>query len=428
MDKTVPIMTTQEEAAQAASPSRIGDIENGGDVVPLPGPLADVRVLDFSRVVAGPLCGLYFAELGADVVKIEAPGGDENRRWEPALDGTSAGFICMNRGKRGMTLNLKSDSGQAVLRKLVAAADVVIESYLPADAEVLGMSHRALAAMNPNIIHVSVTAYGSRGPMRNHPGYDLLLQAFTGIMQMTGEADGPPNRAGVSVVDLATGMLAFGAAVTALYARSAGRAKGEHVQVSLLHSGLALMSTHVANLAIGGAEPRRQGSGLWSLVPYQAFQASDGWLLIGVTNDAAWKRFCSAVGLHDLGANPDYASARGRIEHRDEIVTAIQAVVRARTVEQVIAVLEPARVPVSPINAVRDVLRNEQVQAIGALVPLAGSQESPVELVGRPFTFASPYEEAARPAPGLGQNTPEILSELGLTDREISELGNHGAF
>jgi crotonobetainyl-CoA:carnitine CoA-transferase CaiB-like acyl-CoA transferase len=394
----------------------------------IPGPLTGVRVLDFSRVVAGPLCGLYFADLGADVVKIEAPGGDENRRWEPALDGTSAGFVCLNRGKRGMTLNLKSDAGQRVLRTLVAGADVVIDSYLPADAEKLGMSHAALLEMNPRLVHVSVSAYGLSGPMQNHPGYDLLLQAFTGIMHITGEADGPPNRAGVSVVDLATGMLAFGAAMTALYARATGRASGEHVQASLLQSGLALMSTHIANLAISGAEPRRQGSGLWSLVPYQAFEAADGWVLIGVTNDAAWLRFCDATALHALAANEDYGTARGRISHREEIVTAIRAFVRARTVDEVIRLLEPARVPVSRVNTVRDVLENEQVRAIGALISLPAPDGGRVELTGRPVTFASPYEQAASLAPRLGEHTEAVLREFGLTDQQVKELAVDDAF
>jgi len=393
----------------------------------IPGPLTGVRVLDFSRVLAGPICGLFFADLGADVVKIEAPGGDENRRWEPSMDGTSAGFVYMNRGKRGMTLNLKSEDGQRILRRLVADADVVVESYLPADAENLGLSHEALLEMNPRIVHVSVSAYGSQGPMRNHPGYDLLLQAFTGIMQITGEADGPPNRAGVSVVDLSTGMLAFGYALGALYARATGRADGEHVQASLLQSGLTLMSTHVANLVIGGAEPRRQGSGLWSLVPYQAFQASDGWVLIGVTNDAAWQRFCTAMALDDLGADDSHTTARGRIAHRDTIVGRIQDLVAGLSVDEVVKALEPARVPVSRVNTVRDVIEHEQVRAIGAMVPLPGAPDPSVRVVGRPVTYASPYAPLDQPAPRLGQHSAEILAEVGYTPEEIDAFRAGGA-
>lgn len=203
-------------------------------------------------------------------------------------------------------------------------------------------------------------------------------------MQITGEVDGPPNRAGVSVVDLSTGMLAFGAAVTALYARATGARRGEHVQSSLLQSGLALMSTHVANLAIGGAEPRRQGSGLWSLVPYQAFKASDGWVLVGVTNDAAWQRFCAATDLRGLAENPAYATARGRIDHRDEIVSAIQAFLSGHAVEEVVAILEPARVPVSPVNTVREVLEHEQTRAIDAMVPVWGAKAGGSSLLVTP--------------------------------------------
>ncbi|WP_063713158.1 CaiB/BaiF CoA transferase family protein [Nocardia jiangxiensis] len=391
------------------------------------GPLSGVKVLDFSRVVAGPLCGLYLADLGADVIKIEAPGGDENRRWEPSFDGSSAGFVYMNRGKRGMTLNLKSPAGQNILADLVAAADVVIDSYLPSDAEVLGLTHDALVAMNPEIVHVSVTAYGGQGPMRNNPGYDLLLQAFSGIMQTTGEADGPPLRAGASVVDISTGMLAFGYTLSALYARATGRATGEHVQVSLLQSGMALVSTHIANLAIGGAEPKRQGSGLWSLVPYQAFEAADGWILIGVTNDDAWVRFCAAMELTDLAANEEYAHARGRIEHRAEVVSRIQEVVANSTIAELIKVLEPARIPVSPINTIREVVQHEQVLASGIMVPLGGAEDRDIQVVGRPVRFANPYDQPSVPAPRLGEHTTEILADLGYSADKISELVDQGA-
>jgi len=434
MDRPIPHNETwgavvTHSASAEANAGEHARPDTGLEIRRAAGPLAGVKVLDFSRVVAGPLCGLYFADLGADVVKIEAPGGDENRRWEPALAGTSAGFVYLNRGKRGMTLNLKSEGGQDVLRRLVASVDVVIDSYLPADAEVLGMSYAKLKEMNPHLIHVSISAYGSRGPMRDHPGYDLLLQAFTGIMQMTGEPDGPPNRAGASVVDLSTGMIAFGHAMSALYARAVGQGGGEHVQASLLQSGLALMSTHVANLAIGGAEPKRQGSGLWNLVPYQAFKATDGWVLIGVTNDAAWKRFCGALRLGQLADNPTFDTSLGRITNRDEIVSTIQALVGRQTVAEVVEALEPARVPVSRINTLRDLLETEQVQAIGALSPVPG-MEGPTapRIVGRPVHFETPYEELVRPAPTLGQHNAEVLNELGFTPEEVQQLVARGAF
>lgn len=213
----------------------------------------------------------------------------------------------------------------------------------------------------------------------------------------------------------------------ALYARAVGRAGGEHVQASLLQSGLALMSTHVANLAIGGVEPKRQGSGLWSLVPYQAFKASDGWVLIGVTNDGAWQRFCGALGLAELAANPGYQTARGRIAHRDEIVARIEQLVAERTVDELIKALEPARVPVSPVNTVRDVVEHEQVRAIGAMAPLPGAPNESIRVVGRPVGFASPYAQLERPAPRLGQHNAEILAELGYAPEEIDRLGGRGA-
>ncbi|TBR20757.1 MAG: CoA transferase, partial [Reyranella sp.] len=242
---------------------------------------AGIRVLDLSRVLAGPFCGQMLADFGADVIKVEDVGGDENRKWAPVIDGQSANFLSVNRGKRGMTLNLKSESGQEVLADLVRKADVVIDSFLPGVARRLGVDDARLRALRPDLVHATISGYGHEGPLAAKPGYDLMLQAFSGMMAMTGERDGGPIRAGASFIDMATGLLAFSGIASALYARQAGRAGGQHIQVSLLETAIALLGYHVPAYTMGGKVPPRDGSGVWHIVPYQAFATRDGHVLAG---------------------------------------------------------------------------------------------------------------------------------------------------
>ena len=326
--------------------------------------LAGIKVLDLSRVLAGPSCGQLFADMGADVIKIEDREGDENRRWLPVVDGASANFMSVNRGKRGITLNLKSPRGQEILSRLVRRSDVLIENFPPDTAARLGLSWEALSAINENLIHLSITGYGSRGPLRNRPGYDNMLQAFTGMMAMTGEADAGPARLGPSLIDMGTGMLAFAGACAALLARTQGKAKGQHVETSLLQTAVSQLGYHFTAYTMAGVVPQRTGSAVWHIVPYQAFQTADGWVLAGATNDAAWARLAEAIGMADLAKNPLYIDARGRSDRREELIALISPKFLAHSTEEWVKRLDAARVPCSPVQDVAQVIAHPQLAAM----------------------------------------------------------------
>ncbi len=386
------------------------------------GVYAGIRVLDLSRVLAGPYCGQFFADFGASVIKVEDIDGDENRHWAPMLDGQSANYLSVNRGKRGMTLDLKSTDGQEILRGLVARSDVVIDSFLPDAAVRLGVDDAALRGIRPDVIHVTISGYGDAGPMRGRPGYDLMLQAFTGMMSITGEPGGGPIRAGASVIDMTTGILAFAGASSALFARQRG-AGGQHVKVSLLETGIALLGYHAVDVAATGEQPQRGGSGVWHLVPYQAFPTRDGWILAGATNNDTWRRLCTALGDATLSDRPEYRSAHDRIEHRAGLVAELDAIFRTRDTSDWIVRLDAARVPCSVIHDVPGALAHPQVAAMQMMldVPEAGGTHR--RLPGVPIKLsATPAAPGAAP-PKLGQHTDEILAqELGYDTQRIDAL------
>lgn len=386
-----------------------------------------IRVLDLSRVLAGPYCGQMLADFGAEVIKVEDIGGDENRRWEPVIDGQSANYASVNRGKRGMTLNLKTARAREILAALVRRSDVVIDSFLPSTAAKLGVDDASLRAINPALIHATISGYGHVGPLRERPGYDLMLQAFTGMMAMTGDRDGGPARAGASFIDMATGLLAFSGVSTALYARAAGRASGQHITVSLMETGIALLGYHLVGYTMAGKIPPREGSGVWHLVPYQAFRTSDGWVLAGATNDDTWRRLCVAIDAPVLAANPDYALVTGRIAHRDRLISELSAIFATCSTTDWVARLDAQRVPCSPVNDVAQALAHPQVAAMDMLVETHDASGRSMKLAGVPVNLsATPAAPGAAP-PRLGEHTDEILArDLGLTTDEIAALRAEG--
>ena len=385
--------------------------------------LAGIKVLDLSRVLAGPSCGQLFADMGADVIKIEDREGDENRRWLPVVDGRGANFMSVNRGKRGITLNLKNPRGQEILSRLVRRSDVLIENFPPDTAARLGLGWETLSAINENLIHLSITGYGSRGPLRNRPGYDNMLQAFTGMMAMTGEADVGPARLGPSMIDMGTGMLAFAGACAALVARAEGRAKGQHVETSLLQTGVAQLGYHFTAYTMAGVIPQRTGSAVWHIVPYQAFRTADGWVLAGATNDAAWARLAEAIGMAHLVTDPLYVDARGRSERREELIALISPKFLAHSTAQWVERLDAARVPCSPVQDVAQVIAHPQVAAMNMVHEVDDGRGGTLKLAGVPLNMsATPPQPGSRP-PNLGEHTASVLrDELGYSPEEIASM------
>jgi crotonobetainyl-CoA:carnitine CoA-transferase CaiB-like acyl-CoA transferase len=388
---------------------------------------AGIRVLDLSRVLAGPSCGQLLADFGADVIKVEDVGGDENRKWEPVIDGRSANFLSVNRGKRGMTLNLKSAAGQELLKALVAKSDVVIDSFLPAVAKRLGVDDATLRAVRPALVHVTISGYGHVGPLAAKPGYDLMLQAFSGMMAMTGERDGGPIRAGASFIDMATGILAFAGVTTALYAQLAGKAAGQHIRVSLLETAVALLGYHVPAYTLAGKLPPRDGSGVWHIVPYQAFVTHDGYVLAGATNDAAWQRLCGAIGAKELEDNPAYATSALRIENREPVIASLAKIFAKRKTADWVALLDDANVPCSPVNDIAEALAHPQVQAMQMVLDVAHKSAGSLRLSGVPLNLSGTPATPGGAPPDLGEHTDSILKdELGLNDDRIAALRKEG--
>ena len=391
------------------------------------GAFSGIRVLDLSRVLAGPYCGQFLSDFGADVIKVEDLAGDENRRWAPVIDGESANFLSVNRGKRAMTLNLKAPQGQEILKKLVAQSDVVIDSFLPEAARKLGVDDEALRRINPDIVHVTISGYGDVGPLKDKPGYDLMLQAFTGMMSITGEPDGGPIRAGASIIDMTTGILAFSGASTALYAKLRGVTGGQHVKVSLLETGIALLGYHAVDVGARGIQPERGGSGVWHLVPYQAFHTRDGQILAGATNEDTWRRLCVALGDAALADVPEFRTAHDRIDNRARVVGALEGIFRTRDTANWLVQLEAARVPCSVIHDLPQVLNHPQVAATQMMIDTHEPDGTLRRLIGVPIKLSkTPATPGAAP-PRLGEHTEAILAgNLGYDQQAIQQLKKKG--
>jgi len=389
--------------------------------------LAGIKVLDLSRVLAGPSCGQLFADMGADVIKIEDREGDENRRWLPIVNGNSANYMSVNRGKRGITLNLKSPRGQEILARLVRRSDVLIENFPPQTAARLGLSWESLSAINENLIHLSITGYGSRGPLRNRPGYDNMLQAFSGMMAMTGEPDAGPARLGPSLIDMGTGMLAFAGTCAALLARTQGKSKGQHVEASLLQTAVAQLGYHFTGYTMAGIMPQRTGSAVWHIVPYQAFRTADGWVLAGATNDEAWARFAEVIGMANLAKNPLYIDARARADRREELIQLISPKFLAHSTEEWVNRLDSARVPCSPVQDVAQVIAHPQLAAMDMVHEVDDGHGGTLRLAGVPLNMSATPPQPGRRPPDLGEHTDIVLREdLGYSSEEILLMRSEG--
>lgn len=393
------------------------------------GALDGIKVLDLSRVLAGPYCGQLFAENGADVIKVESPEGDLNRAFPLALgDGESTNFMSVNRGKRDITLNLKSEKARDVLDALIRRSDVLIQSFLPKVAASLGVDWERVHGLNPDLVYVSISGYGAKGELAGKPGYDTMVAAYSGVMSLTGEPDRPPVRPGVTTIDLSTGMLAYSGAMTALMARERGAARGQRVNVSLLESAVSLLGFHAISYLKTGHVDQREGAGYSTLAPYDAFKAKDGDILLGAPTEAMWGKACAALEAPELEDDARFHDNAARCANRDALRDEIEARLKGRTVAEWTARLEAAGVATAPINTLDRILEDPQVLANDMVVDCPRDDGGSERLLGLPFKLTGTPGAPGTAPPRMGQHNREVLKEaLGLSDDEIDALRAEGA-
>lgn len=390
--------------------------------------LAGIRVLDLSRNLAGPYCTMLLGDLGADVVKVESTrGGDDTRSWRPPeWQGQSATFLACNRNKRSIALDLDTPGGQDVAQRLAMTADVVVSSFRPGSLRKRGLDHASLAERNPRLVYCDITAFGSRGPKQDWPGYDPVLQAESGIMALTGHRDGPPSRLGVAAIDLGTAMWAAIGIQAALRTRDQ-TGRGELVEVSLYETAAWWLSYHIAGYLASGAVPQRHGSGAAFLTPYEVFSTADGDLMVTAGNDQLFATLCDELGLAELATDPRYATNSERVANRDDLHIALQEVFDQESAREWQRRLRGRSVPCGIVQTVADFVSDEHFDALGLLTALPHEDIPDLRLVGAPVNFDGVRPPAHRPPPKLGEHTVEIMSELELSEAEIEHLRASGA-
>ncbi|MCP3465521.1 CaiB/BaiF CoA-transferase family protein [Bradyrhizobium sp. CCGUVB23] len=386
-------------------------------------PLDGIKVLDLSKVLAGPLCAQYLGDLGAEVIKVEAVGqGDETRGWPPfPAPGLGTVFLSANRNKRSIAINMKSDRGRKLVHELAKSADVAIESFGTGVAERLGIDATSLCALNDRLVHCSISGFGRTGPLKNSPGYDLILQAFSGIMSMTGDEGGGYIRSPISPIDQMTGVHAFSGILASLFAREK-TGRGASIQVSLFDTALGLLGYNLQTFWERGTQPAKCGSSHESLCPYQAFEAADGPIMIGVANDNLWRKFCGVAGLNAIVDAPKFRTNADRVKHRAETLQYVQSVIATKTVAHWNAVLSEVGIPCSPINTLAQLLEHPHTKADTLIMQYDHPAAGRLNCVGHPVTFVGNERSPGLPPPMLGQHTDEVLKELGLSAASIAEL------
>ncbi|MBI4637935.1 MAG: CoA transferase [Candidatus Rokubacteria bacterium] len=390
-------------------------------------PLEGVRVLDLTRVLAGPFSAMMLGDMGAEVIKLEEPGkGDDTRSWPPFAGGEATYFMSVNRNKRSLTLNLKAPEGQAILRKLVRKSDVLIENFRPGTMDRLGFGYRALARLCPRLVYCSISGFGEAGPEAQRAGYDLIVQAESGIMDLTGFADGPPVKVGNSIADLVAGMMAAHGIVLALLARSRTR-RGQKVEIGMLDVMAALLTYQAGSYFGTGGRPTRRGNAHPSIVPYEVFRTADAYLVLGVANTSLWQRCCAALERPELAKDPRYDTEAKRVQHRDTLVPLLNEILAARSADEWLKRLEAAGVPAGRIRSVAEVCESAHLRARGMIVTLPHPTAGTVTVMGVPVRLHGTPGAVTAPPPLLGQHTDRILrSLLGISKVEIARLRRDG--
>jgi crotonobetainyl-CoA:carnitine CoA-transferase CaiB-like acyl-CoA transferase len=383
-------------------------------MTPVNTPLHGLKVLELARVLAGPWIGQTLADLGADVIKIESPEGDDTRRWGPPFvpnpDGSPADaayFHCCNRGKRSVIADFRTPAGRQLVLELAQRADVLIENFKVGGLASFGLDYESLRALNPRLVYCSITGFGQTGPYATRAGYDLVIQGMGGLMDITGEAERPPQKVGVALADIITGIYGVVAIQSALAQRER-TGRGMQIDMSLLDTMVGILANQGLNYLVSGVTPQRLGNAHPNIVPYQTFEVRDGTICVAVGNDAQFQRFCDVLGQPQIAREARFATNQARVRQRDVLVPLLAALIRARTRDELLAHLEQQEVPAGPVNSIAEVFADPQVLARGMRVDLGA-----IPSIRTPIRFSDAQLALGRPAPRLGEHTAEVLQELG---------------
>ena len=394
-------------------------------------PLSGIRVIDLTRILAGPYATMILGDLGADVIKIENPdGGDDSRAWGPPwvpeAGGASAYYTAVNRNKRSVALDLKSDAGREILWRLIDGADVLVSNFRPGVIERLGFSWEAVRARAPRVVYALVNGYGATGPGAAKPSFDVIVQGESGVMDVTGWPNGPPTRVGISLGDETAGLLVVQGILAALFARER-TGEGQRVEVALHDGLLSLLTYHAQNWWAGGPRPARLGNAHPSIVPYQTFRTADAWINVGVGNDRQWRALCEIAGRSEWIKDPRYATNGARVTHRDELVPLLEALFASRPAADWLDALGEAGIPSGRIREVSEALESPEARHREMVVDVRSEAGHPLRLLGVPVKLSGTPGRIRRPPPALGEHTAEVLSEIGYDSVTIESLRTRGA-
>ena len=391
-------------------------------------PLEGIRILDLTRVLSGPYCTMLLGDLGAEVIKVERPGeGDDTRAFGPPFQGDQAAyFLSINRNKKSITLDMKSERGKEVLWRLVKVSDVLVENFRTGAMERLGFGYEAVRARHPAMVYCSISGFGDTGPQKDRAGYDVIVQGEAGIMDLTGPRDGPPHKVGTSIADLVSGLTAAQGILAALYAAKID-GRGQRVHVSMYEAIAALLTFNASIYFATGTSPTRRGNEHATIVPYETFEASDGWINLGVANDDLWRRFCAAAGIGELADDRRFATAPDRVRNRDALVPLVKAVIKQRSRNEWLKRLDASGVPCGAIRTVAEVCDGEVLRARGMIAEMPHLGAGNVKGIKSAIHLSETAIDTYNAPPKLGEHTHEVLTELlGYTSEDVDVLAHGG--